>query len=271
MQRIRLDSLDYLAGRWCRDGKPFSGVAYSVESFRVVANNFIVDGLLGKPADTWGPDTSRVLHEELVVVSEDDMSQDFPEEGAYLNGTIFQGVAYTFDQNTGFLLREEYIHPTQIGPSREWYPSGNLKAEFDRIRDDGATETETWHENGERAAIESLTFGVGYTSKGRLRTMRLEHSFLKSDLDRLTFCVDSILDLAGPGFTDEIVERFEGLSGVLDLEIRRTNLSAAGLIRFHSCTSLRKLKLRGNSGFEETSVRDLLGHAPNCEWDGRLR
>jgi hypothetical protein len=270
MQRIRLDALQEQAGRLCLDGKPFTGIAYEVNSDRVTANYRVTEGLLGGPAAEWDPDRPRVLFAALTLVTFDETDEQFPEEGAYLDGVPFDGIAYAFDLNTGALLQEQDLHPTQPGLWREWDPSGALKVEFDRVGEDETTESETWHANGQSAGIESIDWGFGYTPEGRLITLRLLAGYPESVLDRVNFRVASVLGLAGPGVTDEVVERLEDLPRVEDLELHRTSISASGLERFHVCTNLKELRTRKNTGFGEAEVRDLLARIPGCAWDGRL-
>jgi hypothetical protein len=271
MKRVRLDAIQDQAGVLYHHGQPFNGVAYEVRADRVTANYQVVDGVRNGPAEVWNAETPRVLFQALTVVSGDETDENFPEEGAYLNGVPFHGIAFVFEQNTGVLLREQDLHPTQPGPSREWYPFGAIKAEFDRARGDGTTESETWHENGQSATIESSEMGVGHTSEGHLRTLRLELGCTNADLTRVSFRADSVLDLAGPGITDEVIERLTDLPRVEDLELHRTKLSASGLGRFHACTNLKKFRARRNVGFGEADVRNLLACFPNCAWDGLLR
>jgi hypothetical protein len=270
VQRLRLDALQDQAGRLYLHGRPFNGVAYEVKSDRVTANYRVTEGLLGGTAEAWDPDRPRVLFPALTLVSVDETDERFPEEGAYLDGLPFHGIAYAFDQDTGVLLQEQDCHPTQAGPSREWYPSGALRAEFHRAREDGTNESETWYENEQRATIESLHLGVDYTPEGRLRTLRLEPGYPENDLDQLTFRADSRLGLYGEGVTDELLERLVDLPRVEHLELCGTGISAKGLKRFRACTNLKKLKTPRSSGFGLADVQDLLAHLPGCAWDGRL-
>jgi hypothetical protein len=167
--------------------------------------------------------------------------------------------------------REPVSHPGRPEPVREWYPSGALRAELDRVREDGTFESETWHENGRSAGVEALELGFGYTQDGRLITLRVSSECPEADLARVTLRVHSVLDLAGPGVTDELVGRLEGLAGVEDLVLSRTTITARGLDRFRSCTNLKSLQTRKNTGFGEADVRALLADLPGCEWDDRPR
>jgi hypothetical protein len=267
MQRLRLDALQDRAGRLYRHDKPFNGIAYEVKGDRVTANYQVTEGNRGGPAEVWDPGRPRVLGRAIKIVSVDETDERFPAEGAYLDGAPFHGIAYAFEQNTGVLFAETDFHPTEPGPSREWYRSGAPKAESDRPRQDGSTESESWHENGQSAGIKSVTWGFGLTPDGRLRTLRLELGFPKDALERLTFRVDSMLFLAGPGVTDSELARLEDIIRVEDLELSRTGISASGLGRFHVCTNLKKLTTRNNAGFGEADVRNLLAHLPACKWD----
>lgn len=270
MQRLRLDVLQDRSGRLYRHGEPFDGIAYEVRGDRVTANYRVTGGSRGGAAEVWDPDRPRVLGLALTIVSVDEADERFPEEGAYLDGAPFQGIAYAFDEATGVLLAEEDFHPTEPGPSREWYPSGVLKAELGRQGQDGTTESETWYENGQSAGVESLKWGFGLTQEGRLRTLRVASDCAISDFDRVAFRADSILDLAGPGVTDAVLGRLEDLPRVENLELSRTGISARGLERFHVCTNLKKLTTRNNTGFGEADVRNLLAHfPPACKWDRR--
>jgi len=166
--------------------------------------------------------------------------------------------------------RKPDSHPERAGPVREWYPSGALKAEFDRVREDGTFESETWHENGLSAGVEALELGFGYTPDGHLITLRLSPDCPEADLARVTFRVHSVLDLAGPGVTDEVIGRLDGLARLEDLMLSRTTITARGLDRFRGCANLKCLRTRKNTGFGEADVRALLADLPGCEWDGRL-
>jgi hypothetical protein len=270
MQRYRLDALQDQAGRLYLHGRPFTGIAYEVKSNQLTANYRVIEGILGGPSEVWGPDRPRVLFQALRLVSADQTNKRFPEEGAYLRGAPFHGVAYAFDPGTGALLQEQDFHPTQPGPLREWYPSGALRAELDRLREDGTYESETWHENGQSEGVESLKLGFGYTPEGRLITLRVSPDCSTNDLDRLAFRVHSVLDLAGPGVTDEVIGRLEDLPRLEDLALHGTTVSARGLERFHVCKNLKSLTARKNTGFGEADVRSLLAGIPGCEWDGRL-
>jgi YD repeat-containing protein len=269
VQRFRLDALEDRSGRLYLYGKPFSGVAYEVKSDRVTANYRVTKGVLGGPAEDWGPGRPRVLYPALTLVTADETTARFPEEGAYLAGVFFDGVAYAFDPDTGALLQEQDFRPTKPGPSRKWSPSGALKAEFDRVRRDGTTESVTWHDNGQLRSIESPEMGVRYTEEGRLRSLYLEPGCPGEALDRLTFRADRRLCLGAEGVTDEILGRLEDLPHVERLELNGTGISARGLERFHVCTNLKKLTTRPNTGFEEADVRKLLARFPGCEWDDR--
>jgi hypothetical protein len=126
MQRIRLDALREQAGRLYLEGKPFTGIVYEVQGNRVTANYRVAEGVRGAPAEAWDPDRPRVLFPALTVVSADETDERFPVEGNYLGGAPFWGIAYYFDKDTGALFKEEDLHPTRPGPSREWYPSGGV-------------------------------------------------------------------------------------------------------------------------------------------------
>jgi hypothetical protein len=266
MLRVRLDFLQDQAGRLHYRGKPFDGIAYQVRGHRVVANRRVAEGVPGGPAEAWPPDRPRALIGALTIVSVEETDERFPHEGGYLDGVLFDGVAYAFDADTGILVQEQDLHPTDPGPSREWYPSGALQSEFGRPRPDGGTECETWHQNGRSAGIESRKVGFSCTSEGRLNTLQLERDFPESDLERVPFAADSRLFLSGPGVTDEIVERLEGVSRIERLVLHRTNVSARGLGRFRVCGILRELETEANTRFSEDDVRELLSHLPGCEW-----
>jgi hypothetical protein len=269
MQRLRLDVFQDRAGRLYRHGEPFNGIAYEVKGDRVTANYRVTAGVLDGPAEVWDPGRLRILGRALTIVSVDETDERFPEEGAYLDGAPFHGIAYTFHQGTGVLLAEVDFYPTDPGPSREWYPSGASKAERDRPRQDGTTESEIWYEIGQSAGVSSGTWGFDLTPEGRLRALQLEPGFPEDALERLTFSVDSRLYLAGPGVTDGVLGQLEGLPRVEHLGLSRTGISARGLKRFHACTNLKKLTTRNNAGFGEADVRNLLAHVPACEWDRR--
>jgi hypothetical protein len=269
MQRLRLDALQDRAGRLHLHRKPFTGIAYEVKSDRVTANYRVTEGVRNGPAEAWDPNRPRVLLGALTIVSVDETDEHFPEEGTYLDGAPFHGIAYSFDRDTGALLKEEDLHPTQRGLSREWYPSGARKAESDRAREDGTYESEAWYENGQSTGIESRDWGFSYTSEGRLRTLRLDRGYPKKVFDQITFRADSMLFLAGPGVTDEVLERLEDLPRVKDLELSRTRITARGLERFYACMNLTNLTTRGNRRFTVADVRKVLARIPNCEWDRR--
>lgn len=268
--RVLLTTLEPREGCLYYEGKLFSGIAYDVQKHRVVCNTKIVEGVPHGPAEAWDVSRSRVLYSALNLVSIDNVSDQFPREGAYLNSSFFDGIAYAFDTKSGILLREDDLHSDGVGVSREWYPSGQIKSEFNRFGPDGVRESETWHENGQRAGIQSEGWGAGYTSSGTLRTLRLESSYPTSALCRLNFGVDEVLDLAGPGIADDIVVRLDGLPRVKDLELRRTTLSPRGLDTFLACSHLKEFCVRRNSGFDERDVKQFLTHFPDCSWDGRM-
>ncbi|AMV27477.1 hypothetical protein VT84_23960 [Gemmata sp. SH-PL17] len=268
MRRLRLDALQLHSDRLHLCGQLFDGIAYEVRADRVVANFRVTGGVRKGPAEAWAARRPRVLFQSLAFPSGEEAPE--PTEHATLNGTPFHGVSYSFDPATGSLLQELDLHPTRPGPSREWFPSGRPKAEIDRARPDGTTESEAWYENGQRETYESLDLDAGYTPDGRLRTLRVECDCADGDLDRLSFSADSVLDLAGPGVTDAVVERLAGLSHVEDLELRRTNVSATGLMRFSACLGLTRFRVRRNAQFGEVDVRNVLARLPNCQWDGRL-
>jgi hypothetical protein len=58
----------------------------------------------------------------------------------------------------------------------------------------------------------------------------------------------------------------EDWPNVADLELSNTGISARGLERLRVCSNLKKLITRGNAGFGEADVRDLLTHLPGCKW-----
>jgi hypothetical protein len=269
MQRVRLDVLEDRAGRLYRHGEPFDGIAYEVNGDRVTANYRVVAGTRGGPADAWDPGCLRVLERALTIISVDETNERFPKEGAYLDGVPFDGISYAFREGTGTLLAEWDNRSAKPGPMREWYPSGAPKADLGRVRHDGATESETWHENGQSAGIQSVRCGFGLTAEGRLRTLRLESDYAVSDLDRVIFHVDSILSLSAPGVTDSVLVRFEDLIRVERLELSQTAISATGLECFVVCTNLKKLTTRNNAGFGEVEIRNLLSQLPACKWDRR--
>jgi YD repeat-containing protein len=267
MQRRRLDVLKEQGGRLCLRGKPFDGIAYEVHGNRVTANYRVTEGLLGGPAEDWGPERPRALYSALTLVTFDDTNEQFPEEGAYLDGVLFDGIAYAFQPRTGALVAEQDFHPEHPGPSREWDPSGTMKQDFGRVRPDGRTESLTWHENGLLRSIEAPDLGVYYTPEGRLRSLYLKPGCPESELARLTFRVDSeMLGLGSQGVTDAFLERLEDLHGVEYLILDDSGLSPAGLARFQVCTNLKKLTTMKNTGFGKEDVRELLAHIPACDW-----
>jgi hypothetical protein len=164
------------------------------------------------------------------------------------------------------LLKEQDLGPTAPAPSREWYPSGALDADYDRVPPDGTWESETYYENGQTSGVD---MGWDLTPDGRLRTLRLWPGYSENDLQRVPFRVDSILYLAGPAITDEIPERLEDLPRLEDLELDNTSVSATALERFRVCTKLKDLVTRNNTGFGEADVRNLLARFPGCKWDSR--
>lgn len=267
VQRLRLDALHYHAGRLCRHDEPFDGIAYEVLGNHVVANYHIAEGVLGGPAEVWDPGRLRVLGQALTIVAEDETDERFPAEGAYLDGTLFHGIAYAFDQKSGVLWAETDYHPTDPGPSREWYLSGALRNETDRPRSDGTTESESWHANGQSAGVSSVNWGFGLTPDGCLRTLQLDSGCPEDVLRLFPREVDTWLSLSGPGVTDAVLAQMVGLSRVVNLELNRTGLSAAGLERFRACSSIKKLTTRGNMGFGDLDVRGLLTRLPECMWD----
>lgn len=267
MRRVRLDLLEERSGVLYHQGKLFDGIAYDIKNHQVIANYRVNNGNLEGPAEDWNSSQIRVPIEALFLVSEDETCEHHPEAGAYLGDAFFDGIAYVFDPSTGVLLREQDLG---LGATRSWYPSGQLKSELDRQRPDGTYESETWYESGRSAGVESLNLGYGYTLDGRLRRLGIAPECPKSEIDGLTFKVDSILDLAGPGISDRVVEQFVDLRRVEHLELHRTAISPAGLARFCDCTGLKFLRTRKNSGFGEADVKALLARLPNCSWDGRL-
>jgi hypothetical protein len=267
MRRLNLDSLQRKDDRIYHNHVLFDGIAYEVVDDRVIANSRVIAGLRGGPAEEWEPARLRVLVQALYPVSMEETDEQFPDEGAYLDGARFDGISYAFDQRTGILRAEEDHHPTNPGPSREWYSSGMPQAEYRRPRPDGKTESECWHENGTTSRVWSIHWGYGATPEGRLRTLNLEPGTSAADLGRVPFAADAFLSLAGTGITDDVVSRIADTANIQDLSLSRTGLSPGGLGQFRTAVGLKKLTTRNNVGFSEADVRNLLAHLPVCLWD----
>lgn len=269
MQHFRLDALQEKAGRLYLHDTPFTGIAYEVQGNRVVANYQVTDGVRGGPAVVWDPARIRALFEEVITVDDEDTNEEFPKEGEYFDGVLFYGVAYEFDAETGRLAQELDFGPTAPAPSREWFPSGALEADYDRPRPDGTYESIVYYENGQISTVAAPEMGWGITPEGRLRTLRLWPGYPENDLQRIPYRVDSTLGIYGKGITDEILERLEDLPFLEDLELSNTTISPKGLERFRVCTNLKELTTRNNTGFSDADVRKLLARLPGCEWKRR--
>jgi hypothetical protein len=269
MQHYRLDALQKKEGRLYLRDQPFTGIAYEVDGDRVATNYQVTNGVRGGPAEVWDTARTRALLDALITVDADDTNAQFPTEGVYFDGVIFEGVAYDFDENTGMLLKEQDLGPTAPAPGREWFPSGALEADYDRPRPDGTSESETYYENGQTSTVALDGMGWGLTPEGRLRTLRLWPGYPENDLQRVPFRVDSTLYLVGRGVTDEIVERLEDLPRLEDLELDNTSVSARALERFRVCTNLKKLVTPNNTGFGDADVQNLVSGLPGCVWRRR--
>jgi hypothetical protein len=269
LHRYRLDALRGEAGRLHLRGRPFTGIVYDVQGDRVTANYRVTDGVRNGPAEAWDPVRPRVLFKALTFVEPEQTNAQFPTEGDYLDGVFFDGVAYAFDNDTGMLLKEQDFRPEPPAPCREWYRSGALQADRDRVRPDGAWESETYYENGQTSGVHMRSMGWDITPEGRLRTLRLLPGYPEGDLQRTPSEVDSRLYLAGHGVTDQIVERLEDLGQLQHLHLDSTNISAEVLRQLRVIVNLKELVTRNNTGFGEAELRKLLVGLPGCKWDSR--
>jgi hypothetical protein len=205
----------------------------------------------------------------LNTVDADDTNAQFPKEGVYFDGAIFEGIAYEFDTGTGRLLKEQDFRPQPPAPCREWDRSGRLEADLDRVRPDGTSESVTYYPDGQIRGVHLDKMGWGRTLEGRLRSLILWPGYPKVELQRVPFRVDPMLYLAGRGITDEFLERLEDLPCLEHLTLDDTKISARGLERFRVSTKLKYLGTYDKNGFKDADVRKLLAHFPGCEWDRR--
>jgi len=270
MLRVRLDRLQTTAdGRLAYQEELFSGVAYRVEGVLVVANYTVSEGVLGAPYEDWDDDVLRITLEALLLIDPGEESKRYPEPGFYYGRSRFEGVVYYFEQSEtkGALLSEtEYDATGPIIAGYDWYPSGQLRVDHGRIRADGRMESETWHENGQRASLDVDGFAVAYTEAGRLRVLGLESGYPVEELERVSFHVDQRLYLGGPEIDDKVAERLEGLADVNNLFLSATQITRQGLQLFQACTALADFATSGNTHFTRDDVRELLAPFPECTW-----
>lgn len=263
-----MDSLDELGERLYLQGEPFTGIAYEVADDRVVANYLVSGGVRGGQAEAWDPARPRVLFQALTSVTSDDIDARHPRAGEYLDGMPFGGVSYTFDPDTGTLLEEQDFDP-EGGPGREWYPSGALLAERERLRPDGLRESLCYDEGGRITAVAMDRMGWDLTPEMRLRTLRLNSGYPDGDIVRVPPQVDARLRLSGEGITDHIVAWLDDLPRLERLVLDGTRITASGLAQFGVCVSLRELVTLTNPGFIDDHVRVILTHLTACKWDRR--
>lgn len=267
MRRYRLDALEHREGRLYFGGAPFDGIAYEVVGDRVVANHLVSDGLRVGPAEPWDENRDRAVWSALTFVEEDETTKQFPEPGAYLNGVLFEGVAYGFDHTTGVLLCEEDARGDAAGPSREWYESGVLRSHSGRVLPDGYTISESFYRSGLLRTVEADQLGWGQTADGRLRTLRLYPGYREVDLATAPTQVDTdLLGLTGKGVTDDVLKRFTGWEDLAKLYLSNTGITAKGLETLRVCSKLQELLIYEGNEFTDADVQELNTHLPNCRW-----
>jgi hypothetical protein len=270
MKRYRLDVLEDRGGLLFLQGELYTGVAYEVDGDLVLANYRITNGVRGGPEDAWDDGRTRVLLEALTTIGYDDIDEEFPEEGEYFDGAIFEGVAYGFDEDTGMLLQETDFRQDDPGPSREWFDSGVLSSYYSQRRPDGSSVSETYYPDGQIRTFEGDKVSWSQTEQRRLRTLRLTPGYPESDLRPVPMEVDTtLLSLTGKGITDDFLERLTGLETLEKLYLSGTGISGKGLEKFRVCSKLQELLTYPGNEFNEDEVRQLLAFAPNCEWSNR--
>ena len=270
MMRHRLDVLEDRGGRLYLGGEPYTGVAYEVVGDRVTANYQITNGTRGGPADVWDEHRTRVLLEAVLSVEPDDVSEQYPKEGDYFEGVPFEGVAYTFDADTGMLLEETDFRPDPVGPCRAWFDSGVLSSYSGQRRPDGSSVSELYFPDGQVYAFYGDKISWSQTEQRRLRTLSLRPGYPESDLRPAPMEVDTtLLRLAGKGVTDDFLERLTHLEGIEKLHLDGTGISAKGLEKFRVCSKLQELLTYPGNEFNEADVRQLLTFTPNCRWSNR--
>lgn len=269
MRHYRLDALQERDRRLFLGDEPFTGIGYEVRDDRVVANYSVADGIRGGPAVEWNPARPRVLVQTLANVTPAEIDARHPEVGDYLGGELFRGVAYTFEPDTGMLLEEVDFDVDGGGPSREWNPSGELRAERDRMRRDGNRESVSYDENGRIRSVSMSDMSWSLTPELRLRVLLLDPGYPEDDLQRIPVDVDVRLRLCGRGVTDRIIGSLEGLPRVEHLALDKTGLTVAGLSRLSVCVDVKELVTYANPGFTDEDIRGLLARWPRCKWDRR--
>lgn len=264
MMRYRLDVLEDCGGQLFLRGEPYTGVAYEVVGDLVRANYQITNGTRGGPADAWDEARTRVLSEALTT------DEQSPEGHDYFDGAIFEGVAYTFDADTGMLLEETDFRPDPVGPCRTWFDSGVLSSYSGQRRPDGSSVSELYFTDGRVYAFHGDKISWSQTEQGRLRTLSLRPGYPESDLRPAPMAVDTtVLYLAGKGVTDELLERLTNLEALEKLDLDKTGISGKGLEKFRVCSKLEELLTYPGNGFNEADVRQLLTFMPHCRWKNR--
>jgi hypothetical protein len=270
VMRYRLDVLADHEGRLFLRGEPYTGIAYEVVGELVHANYQITNGTRGGPAEMWEEARTRVLLEALTTVGHDEIDEEFPEEGEYFDGAIFEGVAYGFDEDTGMLLQETDFCRDNPGPCREWFDSGVLSSYYSQRRPDGSSVCETYYPDGQIRTFEGDNVSWGQTEQRRLRTLRLTPGYPEPDLCPAPMEVDTtLLSLTGKGVTDDFLERLTNLETLEKLYLCRTGITGKGLEKFRVCAKLQELLTYPGNEFDEADVRQLLTSTPHCEWSNR--
>lgn len=265
MNRHRLDALQQQDGRLYFNGVPYEGIAYEIVGDRVVANHRVGDGWRGRPAETWDETRERVLQEALDQIEPPEPSRQYPMDGYYFSGVLYQGVAYHFDKTTGVLLREEDYRFDPPGRSREWFASGVLKRDTEVVRPDGSEVSESYYPNGRVSTCLAEKIRWGQTEHQRLRNLYLEPGYSETEFLFIPMIVDTdLLGLTGKGITNETLKRFARLEDLAKLHLSTTAVTAKGLDVLRSCTHLRQLLLYPNNEFSEEDARNFVASIPNC-------
>ena len=87
---------------------------------------------------------------------------DFSDDYSYThNGVRFSGVGYELDASGRLICEITFVNGVQVGPRREWYPSGRKKAE-DNIHRGGGLHglSFEWYESGQLKQKTIAEFGI---------------------------------------------------------------------------------------------------------------
>lgn len=278
MLRIKNSALNTSHGCSYFQGKPYTGLAFSIEGTSIPSIDKYEDGILVNH-------TCENIDDSVEMIDATGMlpQYELDEFSLVINNEKFSGVAYEFE--TDYCVRKLIYSCGAVLSEEAWNKSGNLKRHYSESG--SIWEYFEWFDNGALKKVNinlssNIFLELELTAAQDVKYIKMSKNYFDNAREYMQDVVDvkylniGLLDdftmadtffATGEGFDDLIFQRLlpkGSLSSIIDVELFKTAISEQGLDKLKDSTKLKKLIIVNGSDSVLDSVIRLKQLFPKC-------